>query len=139
MAALRGGISFRYLKQFILVVIWKRRGHECSRIWKLSADFTLIQCIKIVSIFLGRDMSPGTTFLGSKLVSLNQALVPCEISEVNFRCAEKKILSVCQKRFNKTFECQEEQRSRNSSQYITRSRLLLKFHSPLSYTRQSYS
>jgi hypothetical protein len=72
-------------------VIWNRRGHECWRIWKLSADFTLIQCIKIVSIFLGWDML-GTTFLGSKLVSFNQILVPYEISKVNFRCAEKKIL-----------------------------------------------
>jgi hypothetical protein len=43
-------------------IIGNRRGHECSRIWKLSADFTLIQCIKIVSIFLGRDMSETTFF-----------------------------------------------------------------------------
>jgi hypothetical protein len=27
--------------------------HECSRIWKLFVNFTLIQCIKIVSIFFG--------------------------------------------------------------------------------------
>ena len=67
-------------------IIWNRRGHECSRIWKLSTDFTLIQCIKIMSIFLGRDMS-GTNFLRSKLVSFNQTLVPYEISKVNFRCA----------------------------------------------------
>jgi len=38
-------------------IIWNNRGYECSWIWKLSADFTLIQCIKIVSICLGRDMS----------------------------------------------------------------------------------
>ena len=31
---------------------WNIRGHEseCSRIWKLSANFTLIQCIKSVKI-----------------------------------------------------------------------------------------
>ena len=62
---------------------------ECLWIWKLSADFTLIQCIKIVSIFLGRDMS-GTTFLGSKLVSFNQTLVAYEISKISFQCAEEK-------------------------------------------------
>jgi hypothetical protein len=37
---------------------------------------------------LGRDMS-GTTFLGSKLVSLSQTFVPYEISKGNFRCAGK--------------------------------------------------
>ena len=38
---------------------------------------------------------------GSNLVSVNQTLVvPYEISKVNFD-AEKKLLSVCQKRFNK--------------------------------------
>jgi hypothetical protein len=31
-----------------LSIYWNRHGHECSRIWKLSANFTLIQCIKIV-------------------------------------------------------------------------------------------
>ena len=61
------------------------------RISKLSADFMLIQCIKIMSIFLGRDMS-GMTFIGSKLVSFNQALVPYEISKVNFWCEENKFL-----------------------------------------------
>jgi hypothetical protein len=30
-----------------LSIHWNRHGHECSRIWKLSANFTLIQCIKI--------------------------------------------------------------------------------------------
>jgi hypothetical protein len=51
----------------------------------------LSQVIKIVSIFLGRDMS-GTTFIGSKLVSFNQTFVPDDISKVSFQCAEKKIL-----------------------------------------------
>jgi hypothetical protein len=42
-------------------VIWNRHSHECSRIWKWSGNFTLIQCIKKCRDFLGRDMS-GTTF-----------------------------------------------------------------------------
>ena len=39
-------------------------------------------------------------FFGSNLVSFNRALVPYEISKVNF-CAEFFFLSVCEKRFNK--------------------------------------
>jgi hypothetical protein len=35
----------------IHLLIWNRHGHECSRIWKLSGNFTLIQCIKSVEIF----------------------------------------------------------------------------------------
>jgi hypothetical protein len=31
-----------------LSIYWNRHGHECSRIWKLFVNFTLIQCIKIV-------------------------------------------------------------------------------------------
>ena len=34
-------------------IIRVRHGHESSRIWKLFANFTLIQCIKIVSRFFG--------------------------------------------------------------------------------------
>ena len=34
-----------------LSIYWNRHGHQCSRIWKLSANFTLIQCIKSVEIF----------------------------------------------------------------------------------------
>jgi len=45
-----------------LSIYWNRNGHECSRIWKLSANFTLIQCIKIVSSFLGRNISGTTLF-----------------------------------------------------------------------------
>jgi hypothetical protein len=37
--------------------------------------------------------------LGPNLVSFNRAVVPYEISKVNFR-VETKIISVCQKRFN---------------------------------------
>ena len=36
-----------------LSIYWNRHGHECSRIWKLSANFTLIQYFKIVSRFFG--------------------------------------------------------------------------------------
>jgi hypothetical protein len=55
-----------------LSIYWNRQGHECSRTWKLSANFTLIQCIKIVSRFFGRDIS-GTTFFRaeSSLIQYN--------------------------------------------------------------------
>jgi hypothetical protein len=36
-----------------LSIYWNRHSHEFSRIWKLSANFTPIQCIKIVSRFCG--------------------------------------------------------------------------------------
>jgi hypothetical protein len=42
-------------------LIWNRHGHECSRIWKLSGNFTLIQSIKKCRDILGRDIL-GTTF-----------------------------------------------------------------------------
>jgi hypothetical protein len=45
-------VSFLMSKQ-LSPVIWNRHGHECLRIGKLSANFTLIQCIKIVSRFFG--------------------------------------------------------------------------------------
>jgi len=49
---------------------------------------------------LSRDI-PGTTFLGSNVVSFNRTLVvPDDISQANFH-AENNLLSVCQKRFNK--------------------------------------
>jgi hypothetical protein len=57
-----------------LFIYWNRHGHECSRIGKLSANFTLIQCIKIVSRFVGPRYI-GTTFLGPNLVSFNRTLV----------------------------------------------------------------
>ena len=43
------------------IIIWNRHGHECSCIWKLSGNFTLIQCIKKCQDFLGRDIL-GTIF-----------------------------------------------------------------------------
>ena len=68
------------------MIIWNRHGHECSRIWKLSANFTLIQCIKIVSRFFGpryigddfffrAEIYRGRLFLGPNLVSFNRTLV----------------------------------------------------------------
>ena len=44
------------------LIIWNRHDHECSRIWKLSVNFTLIQCIKKCRDFLGRDISWTTFF-----------------------------------------------------------------------------
>jgi hypothetical protein len=44
------------------IIIWNRHGHECSSIWKLSGNFTLIQCIKKCRDFLGRDILV-TTFV----------------------------------------------------------------------------
>ena len=46
---------------FSIFLILNRHGHECLRIWKLSGNFTLIQCIKKCRDFLGRDIS-RTTF-----------------------------------------------------------------------------
>jgi hypothetical protein len=71
-------------------LIWNRHGHECSRIWKLSGNFTLIQCIKKCRDFLGQDIL-GTTFFRaeSSLIQLScrsfiGVIVPYEISKVNF-------------------------------------------------------
>ena len=47
------------LVSFSQRLIWNWRGHECSRIWKLSGKCT--QCIKKCRDFLGRDIL-GTTF-----------------------------------------------------------------------------
>ena len=69
-----------------LSIFWNRHGHECSWIWKLSANFTLIQCIKIVSwllgpryigddFFLRADIYQGRLFLGLNQVSFNRTLV----------------------------------------------------------------
>ena len=69
-----------------LSIYWNRHGHECSRIWKLSANFTLIHCIKIVSRFYGQryigddfffrdEIYRGRLFLGPNLISFNRTLV----------------------------------------------------------------
>jgi hypothetical protein len=47
-----------------LSIYWDRHDHECSRIWKLSANFTLIQCIKIVSRYIGDDFILGPRYIG---------------------------------------------------------------------------
>ena len=71
------------------IIIWNRHGHECSRIWTLSGNFTLIQCIKKCQDFLGTAF-----FLGSNLVSFNRAIVPYEISKINFRIETKILVSI---------------------------------------------
>jgi hypothetical protein len=55
-----------------LSIYWNRHGHERSRIWKLSANFTLIQCIKIVSRFfkpryIGEDFLRAEIYRGRLL------------------------------------------------------------------------
>jgi hypothetical protein len=58
-----GKILVKKRSMFLLMwqQIWNRHGHECSRIWKLSGNFTLIQCIKNCRDCWGRDIS-GMTF-----------------------------------------------------------------------------
>jgi hypothetical protein len=51
-----------------LSIYWNRRGHEWSRIWKLPANFTLIQCIKIVSRFFGPRYIGEDFFLGPRYI-----------------------------------------------------------------------
>ena len=50
-----------------LSIYWSRHGHECSRIWKLSANFTLIQCIEIVSRFFGPTLFRAEIYWGQLL------------------------------------------------------------------------
>ena len=78
-------ISFHSQPFQLYILIWNRHGHECSGIWKLSANFMLIQCIKIVSRFVVPRYIGDDFFLGSNLVSFNRTLVPYEISKVNLR------------------------------------------------------
>jgi hypothetical protein len=68
-----------------LKIIWQFHAHPVRQ--KVSRLFG--------PRYIGDDF-----FLGPNLVSFNQAVVPYEISKVNFR-VETKFLSVCQKRFNK--------------------------------------
>jgi hypothetical protein len=74
-------------------IIWNRHGHECSNIWKLSGNFTLIHCIKKCRDFLGRDILRTTFFLGPNLVSFNRAVVP--LFELSFLTKSQKLNS-CQ-------------------------------------------
>jgi hypothetical protein len=72
------------------ILIWNRHGHECSRIWKLSGNFTLIQCIKSVEI-LWAEIYWGRLFLGPNLVSFNRAVVP--LLELSFLTKSQKLTS----------------------------------------------
>jgi hypothetical protein len=51
-------------------IIWNRHGHECSRIWKLSGNFTLIQIPmhQKVSRFFGSKYIGDDFFLGPNLI-----------------------------------------------------------------------
>jgi hypothetical protein len=76
----------------IIVLIWNRHGHECSRIWKLSGNFTLIQCIKKCRDILGTPFFRAEfSLIQSSCRSFIRVIVPYEISKVNF-CIETKIL-----------------------------------------------
>jgi hypothetical protein len=58
-----------------LSIYWNRHDHDCSRIWKLSANFTLIQCIKIVrEIRLLRGRLPRK---GGGLTGMLPSLLKC--------------------------------------------------------------
>jgi hypothetical protein len=106
---------------FCLQIIWNRHGHECSLIWKLSDNF-----IKKCRDFLGRDIL-GTTFyraesslIQSSCRSFIRVIVPYEISKVNFRVEKQKLLSVCQKRFNKLKNINISKTSWQNDFYYTR-------------------
>ena len=77
----------------ITQLIWNRHGHECLQIWKLSGNYTLIQCIKKCRDWFGPRYI-GDNFLGPNLVSFNRTIVPYEISKVNFRVETKIIVSM---------------------------------------------
>ena len=79
----------------ILLLIWNRHGHECWRISKLSGNFTLIQCIKIVEIFWGRlFFRVESSLIQSSCRSFFRVIVPYEISKVNFRVETKIIVNM---------------------------------------------
>ena len=80
------------MDKFDLKIIWNRHGHEYSRIWKLSGNFTLIQSIKKCRDFLGRDILGATFFRAES--SLIQSSCPYEISKVNFRVETKILVSM---------------------------------------------
>ena len=92
---------------FVFYIIWNRHGHECSRIWKLSGNFTLIPVHQKVSRYFGPRyigddffFRAESSLIQSSCRSFIGVIVPYEISKVNF-CVETKFLSVCQKRLNK--------------------------------------
>ena len=84
----------------IHLLIWNRHGHECSRIWKLSGNFTLIQFIKSVEIFWaeiywGRLIFRAeSSLIQSSCRSFIGVIVPYEISKVNFRVETKILVSM---------------------------------------------
>jgi hypothetical protein len=73
--------------------IRNRHGHECSRIWKFSGNFTLIQCIKKCRD-IWAEIYRERLFLVPNLVSFNRAVVPYEISKVIFRVETTIIVSI---------------------------------------------
>jgi hypothetical protein len=54
--------------QDALSIYWNGHGHEWSRVWKLSANFTLIQFIKIVSKYFGPRYIGDHFFLGPRYI-----------------------------------------------------------------------
>jgi hypothetical protein len=94
-----------------LSIYWNRHGHECSRIWKLSANFTLIQCIKIVSRFfkpryIGEDFLRAEIYRGRLLtlitgsssrllhIRFSADLTMYWFPECHFRCMKFKPLVI---------------------------------------------
>ena len=71
-----------------------------------------------VSRFFGLRYIGDNFFLGPNLVSFNRAVVPYEISKVNFR-VETKIISVCQKRFNELKNINISKTSQQNDFYYT--------------------
>ena len=67
-----------------------------------------------VSRYIGDDF-----FLGPNLVSFNRAVVPYEISKVNFRVETKILVSICQKRFNKLKNINISKTSQQNDFYYT--------------------
>ena len=74
-----------------LNLICNRHGHECSHIWKLSGNSTLIQCIKKCRDFFGPRYIGDDLFLGPNLVSFNRAVVP--LLELSFLTKSQKLTS----------------------------------------------
>ena len=70
----------------VLSIYWYRHGHECSRIWKLSANFTLIQCIKIVARFFGPRCIWDDFFLGSRYIGDDFFRAESSLIQSNFGC-----------------------------------------------------
>jgi hypothetical protein len=94
-------LNFKSIKLLLLSLsIWNRHGHECSRIWKLSGNFTLIQCIKKcrdfwAEIYWGRlFFRAESNLIQSSCRYFIRVIVPYEISKVNFRVETKILVSM---------------------------------------------